>query len=399
METLREEAKIVPIKGRYDVIVAGGGIAGIASALASAREGAKTLLIEKAFMLGGLATAGLVTIYLPLCDGEGKQVSFGIAEELLRLSVSCGYEARNINFWLNDGDIEQRKKTRYETQFNANVFAILCEQALKKEGVDILYGTSVCSVAMNGKRVEAVITENKSGREAYKGNAFIDATGDADLFKYALAPTVDFGQGNVAAYWYYEYFENAYKLRSLGFCDTPDKYKTKEKIENDTRKRYTGLDGKELSELMEYCHEQILDDFLKKGGVSDSHALCTIATTPQIRMTRRIDGKYVMCDEEIRVRYDDSVGLFSDWRKRGPVYELPFRCLYTDVDNMFTCGRSISVTDDMWDITRVIPVCAVSGEAVGIASAMLKDKIENLDVTALQNKLKSNGVKIHTDEI
>jgi hypothetical protein len=116
-------------------------------------------------------------------------------------------------------------------------------------------------------------------------------------------------------------------------------------------------------------------------------------------MTRRIDGKYVMCDEEIRVRYDDSVGLFSDWRKRGPVYELPFRCLYTDVDNMFTCGRSISVTDDMWDITRVIPVCAVSGEAVGIASAMLKDKIENLDVTALQNKLKSNGVKIHTDEI
>lgn len=132
METLREEAKIVPIKGCYDVIVAGGGIAGIASALASAREGAKTLLIEKAFMLGGLATAGLVTIYLPLCDGEGKQVSFGIAEELLRLSVSCGYEARNIDFWLNDGDIEQRKKTRYETQFSANVFAILCEQVLKK---------------------------------------------------------------------------------------------------------------------------------------------------------------------------------------------------------------------------------------------------------------------------
>ncbi len=400
MEILREEARSIPLKGKYDVIVAGGGIAGIASALASVRQGAKTLLIEKAFMLGGLATAGLVTIYLPLCDGEGNQVSFGIAEELLRLSVSYGCEARNVDFWLNkNGDEQERKKKRYETQFNANVFAILCEQLLKKEGVEILYGTSVCSVAMNEKRVDAVITENKSGREAYKANAFIDATGDADLFKLACAPTVDFEQGNVAAYWYYEYFENAYKLRMLGFSDIPDKYKTKEKIENDTRKRYKGLDGKELSELTTYCHEQILQDFLQKGGVSDSHALCTIATTPQIRMTRRIDGKYVMNDEEIRVRYDDSVGLFSDWRKRGPVYELPFRCLYTDIDNMFTCGRSISVTDDMWDITRVIPVCAVSGEAVGIAAAMLKDKIENISVEELQNKLKANGVKLHVDEV
>ncbi|MBO5223233.1 MAG: FAD-dependent oxidoreductase [Clostridia bacterium] len=399
MESIREEAKVVPVKGNYDVIVAGGGIAGIASALASKRQGAKTLLIEKAFMLGGLATAGLVTIYLPLCDGEGTQVSYGIAEELLRLSVKHGYEARNIDFWLNDKDVEKRKKTRFETQFNANVFAILCEQLLRNEGVDILYGTSVCAVAKSGNRVDAVITENKSGREAYVANAFIDATGDADLFKQASSPTVDFGQGNVAAYWYYEYFENAYKLRMLGFSDTPDKYKTKEKIENDTRKRYTGLDGKELSELTCYSHSQILDDFLKKGGVNDAHAICSIATTPQIRMTRRIDGKYVMCDEEIRVKYDDSVGLFSDWRKKGPVYELPFRCLYSDIDNMFTCGRSISVTDDMWDITRVIPVCAVSGEAVGIAAAMLKDRIENLDVTELQAKLRANGVKIHTDEL
>ena len=81
------------------------------------------------------------------------------------------------------------------------------------------------------------------------------------------------------------------------------------------------------------------------------------------------------------------------------MYELPFRCLYTDIDNMFTCGRSISVTDDMWDITRVIPVCAVSGEAVGIASAMLVDKIENIDVAKLQDRLRANGVKIHVDEI
>ena len=70
----------------YDVAVCGGGIAGISAALAAAREGKKVILFEKQFMLGGLGTAGLVTIYLPLCDGYGHQVSFGIAEELLKLS-------------------------------------------------------------------------------------------------------------------------------------------------------------------------------------------------------------------------------------------------------------------------------------------------------------------------
>ena len=83
----------VPLRGSRDVIVVGGGIAGISAALSARRAGAeKVLLIEREYALGGLATLGLVTIYLPLCDGKGTQVSFGIAEELLRLSVSKGAE-------------------------------------------------------------------------------------------------------------------------------------------------------------------------------------------------------------------------------------------------------------------------------------------------------------------
>ena len=76
---------------RYDVAVCGGGFAGISAALAAAREGKKVILFEKQYMLGGLGTAGLVTIYLPLCDGFGRQVTFGIAEELLIFpeSVVC----------------------------------------------------------------------------------------------------------------------------------------------------------------------------------------------------------------------------------------------------------------------------------------------------------------------
>ena len=79
-----EPQKELTVYGSFDTVVVGGGIAGVAAALAAARGGNKVLLCEREFILGGLGTAGLVTIYLPLCDGKGHQVSFGIAEELLK---------------------------------------------------------------------------------------------------------------------------------------------------------------------------------------------------------------------------------------------------------------------------------------------------------------------------
>ena len=91
---LHESIK-TPIIDSYDVAVCGGGFAGISAALASARLGKKTVLFEREFILGGLATAGLVTIYLPLCDGMGRQVSFGIAEELFHLSISMGADVNS----------------------------------------------------------------------------------------------------------------------------------------------------------------------------------------------------------------------------------------------------------------------------------------------------------------
>ena len=93
----------------YDVAVCGGGFAGISAALAAAREGKKVVLFEKQYMLGGLGTSGLVTIYLPLCDGVGHQVSFGIAEELLKLSVKYGAEARYPENWLDGKAVELKK--------------------------------------------------------------------------------------------------------------------------------------------------------------------------------------------------------------------------------------------------------------------------------------------------
>ena len=91
-----------PIIKKCDVLVCGGGFAGISAAIAAARQNKKVVLLEKSFMLGGLATSGLVTYYLPLCDGLGKQVSFGIAEELFHLSIKMGAEDSYPENWLDN---------------------------------------------------------------------------------------------------------------------------------------------------------------------------------------------------------------------------------------------------------------------------------------------------------
>ncbi len=402
---ITENAKKTAVGGEYDVVVAGGGVAGVAAALAAARQGKSVLLLERMFMLGGLATAGLVTIYLPICDGKGRQVSFGLAEELLRLSVKHGYEPfmdgtdkngkpRGMG-WIT-GDEEEKRKNRFEVQFNANVFAILCEQELLKNGVSILYGTQLCDTVVENQKITAVITESKSGRIAYKAKAFVDATGDADLCSLSGAKTEEFKQGNVLASWYYEMINDEYRLKMLGFADIPDKYK---KSEDKSKKRYTGLEAEEISEMVAESHQNLLNDFLKKGGITKDHALTNIASIPQLRMTRRICGAYTINDEECFKEFSDSIGMISDWRKAGPVYEIPFSTLYgKEIKNLITCGRCISVTDDMWDISRVIPACAVTGEAAGVAAA-ISDDFANTDYDKLSNILKNNGVVLHINEL
>lgn len=99
-----------------------------------------------------------------------------------------------------------------------------------------------------------------------------------------------------------------------------------------------------------------------------------------------------------RKEFEDSIGMISNWKKRGPVYEVPFRVLYgSKVKNLITAGRNISTSDAMWNVTRVIPVCAVTGEAAGVA-AMAYD-FGTLSVAKLQKKLTDNGVKLFYQEL
>ena len=375
--------------------------AGVAAALAAARGGAKVLLLEREYALGGLATLGLITIYLPICDGMGRQVSFGLAEELLRLSVKYGPESRKLTPWLTGGTGDELKKERFLTKYNPNLYAIELEQQLLKAGVEILYGTIACATITQNDRITHVIIENKSGRSAVKVDSVIDATGDADVCCLSGENTALFKQGNLLAGWYYATENGTYKLKPVGASDVPDTHKSPERLERDKQlTRYPGIGGDELSRQMIDSHAQTLQAFLNDGPYHrDTHALASITMVPQTRMSRRIAGAYTQDDTEMHAEYPDSVGLFSDWRKAGPVYELPFRTLHgTKVRNLLAAGRCISGTDAMWDITRVIPVCAVSGEAAGTAAAMTSDFF-SVDIPKLQDKLHANGVKLHESEL
>lgn len=125
----------------------------------------------------------------------------------------------------------------------------------------------------------------------------------------------------------------------------------------------------------------------------------TMATIPELRMTRRLVGETDVCARDDHRRCERSVGRFSDWTKRGPVYELPFGALYhPSVPNLLTAGRCLSAADDLWNVTRVIPVCAVSGEAAGTAAALGCD-FPALDIAALQETLRAQGVRVHLDEL
>ena len=102
-----------------------------------------------------------------------------------------------------------------------------------------------------------------------------------------------------------------------------------------------------------------------------------------------------MAYDEMHKRFEDSIGMVSDWRRRGPVFEVPFGTLYNpNVKNLIMAGRCTSVDDELWDVMRVIPCCAVTGQAAGTAAAM-SDDFTSLDVKTLQRKLEENGVVLH----
>ncbi|MCF0141842.1 MAG: FAD-dependent oxidoreductase [Parasporobacterium sp.] len=401
-----------PVAAEADVVVAGAGIAGIAAALAAARHGKNVILLDKEYALGGMATLGLIAIYLPLCDGLGNQVVFGIGEELLKLSIKYGYDGVFPDAWLTEPfDMEGRKKQRYKVQFNPQLFALTSEKLLLDEGVHILYGTYAVEAVVKEKNITHLIVENKSGRSAIACKSVIDCTGDADICFMSGAPTVLKEGGNGLANWYYYYDKDqGVNLKMFGLADVvPDKKENARFANGDSRPddqktaaldtnfRFSGVDGFELSDAVLKGHEKMFEDILKMREKSPDLVPVTMSTIPLVRMSRRLDGAATMDCINDHVKLEDSVGMTGNWCKVGDVYEIQFHALHCkEIDNLLAAGRDISTTDEMWNVTRVIPPAAVSGQAAGTAAA-LTDNFNEIDIKALQDMLEADGVKLHLD--
>lgn len=391
--------KTINVVKSFDVIVVGGGIAGVSAALSAARNGAKTLLVEKQCILGGLATSGLVVVYLPLCNCEGKQISFGVAEELLRLSVKHQHEPIYPKAWLEGGSAEEKKAERFQAKFNPQLFSLEMEKLLTSNGVKILFDSVLCNVIVENERITKLILENKSGRVAYEAKCIVDATGDADVCHLSNAGTDCYEKGNILAAWNNVFMDGQFRLNMLGVSERSDDEKRDNEEKPLSEMRFFGINAEENSIMLQMAHEHILKSYEKNSKEHDCYSLVTIPTMPQLRMTRRLIGAYTLDTSEEDKVFTDSIGLISNWKKRGPIYEIPFGTLYSNkIKNLICAGRCISVTDSMWDITRVIPACAVTGQAAGTAAA-LTDDFAKTDMSELQRKLRKSGVVIHKGDL
>lgn len=397
MISLEDKRKITD-KGKYDVVVVGGGIGGVAAAVSSARNGAKTVLIEKQINLGGLATGGLISWYEPLCDGEGNQLSFGIAEELLRLSIKYGFEDLDEK-WGGEGKYHSHTD-RFATHFSPGVFALVLDDFLMKNGVDIRFDTMATYPVMEENICKGVVAETSFGKEYFAADAVIDATGTAELAHLAGLPTENgdnwciyiahgLEKSNLEEYHTYKNIGKLHKWYSCG-AD------------------YAGGGNFEGVPTMNGVTSDQVNDFIRIGkshfvekmkkGNKNSRDIYSVPTMPQFRKIRRIIGNYTFTGEDSLYGIEDSIGRCGYFAKSGERYKLPFGILFnSDFPNILAAGRTVSATGKGWEITRVIPVCAVTGEAAGTAAALCSKSGKNLNeisVKDLQKRLMEFDVKI-----
>ena len=161
---------------------------GVAAAVSAAKNGCSTLLIEKSNILGGLGTLGLVNLFVPMCNGRGKQIIFGLCEKWVRLSAKYGYDT--IPEEWRDGEPKTYTEKRYTQRYSPYIFAIQLIGELEASGVDLLLDCMACDPIMEGKLCRGVITESKSGVECYTCGMLIDTTGDCDVLRRGGVPTV-----------------------------------------------------------------------------------------------------------------------------------------------------------------------------------------------------------------
>jgi hypothetical protein len=444
--TVTEPARKVPLYGEYDVAVLGGGPAGIAAAVAAARAGRRTLLVERYGFLGGMGTAAGVTNFCGLhanVVGEMHRVVQGIASELLdRIDHLGGLNAPHLIL----GKILAQA---YDTA----AYKIAADDLLGSHKVDILFHALGAGVVMaDDTRIGALMVETKAGRQAVRANTFIDCSGDGDLAAWAGAP---FEVGDNAGSMLYP--SMMFRLNGIDPDKAGDAWRTipalmaeaeaagthrfprkaaivrPQRSQIEWRVNFTqlaradgtainGLEPDDLTRGEIDGRRQALQAFNFLRTVPGFEQSYIVDLPPQlgIRETRRVTGGYQLSGDDVLgcTSFDDSIGV-NGWpmevhvagdvifkfppipQSRG-YNELPYRMLTPEgIDNLLVAGRCASMTHEGQSAARVSGACFAMGEAAGTAAALAlagNTIPRDIAVDRLQDQLKQHGAFIGREQ-
>ncbi len=406
-EMVREPARELPVIADVDVLVCGGGPAGTAAAIASARAGAKTMLLERYGCLGGLATGGLVIVLPPLIRGD-DQVIAGIGRETLEL--------------LLEADEAAYRNERGSSMFDPEGLKRISDRMCLGAGVFLRLHSWVVGVFGEEGRPEGAIVESKAGRQAVRAQMIVDCTGDGDVAAMAGAGFelddkmigLPFRVGNID-------MERWSAARSDGsateahkaahaaagydsyFGLSPFPIEPNVAWGNNHMASGNFLDPDVLTrmEVRGRRSAKVVLDVLRERMPGFENAwLIDTASQIGVRCTRRLHGLATMRFEEFVAerRFDDSVALGNDFRKPDIVYEIPLGSMIpADVGGLLVAGRCVSGDAEAMEALREIHCCWSMGEAAGAAAAMAAERgcePKDVPVEELRERLVKAGVVV-----
>jgi hypothetical protein len=411
-KTYREPANNLPITRDVDVIIVGGGPAGLAAAIASARNGASTVLVERFGYLGGTATASLMACingFRNQVEPDFTQTVRGIAEEIVLKLKDLGGLGRSPypqkSYPTEPGQME------YSYAIDTELFKYVTLKMCVDAGVDLLFHTWFCVPIVEDDVLKGVIVENKSGRQALLAKVVVDASGDGDVAARAGAPfwqTIEEEAPRLvdALMYRIEFGDN--RPIDIHGCD----FGANAVLWGPRAQPIDGANADALSAAEVDARLRVYEDLAQKQANEPALAGARVIETPPllgIRQTRFIEGEYKLTAEDAIEgrRFDDVVAISScaiihyyGYRRylEHEGYDIPYRCLVPKrIEQLLIAGRCISSEQQPYESHRaMIPIMAI-GEAAGTAAALSARQgvaPRELDVTLLQDSLIAQGAEL-----